>query len=190
MPSIKRYSNRKLYDTETKRYVTLEDIANAIRQGEDVRVVDHVTGEDLTSITLLQVIFEEQKKIGSLVPQVFLSRLIRAGGERMSLIRSRLLSMDPLQTVDEEIRRRVVLLVNCGKLGEEEGQRIVDLLTSDYAQADVIRIPVRGEDEVEPAAAEGSGDNAESEVDALTQQVQALEEELERLKQSRSASAA
>src|SRR5512135_361111 len=72
MPLIKRYANRKLYDTEAKRYVTLEDLAGFVRQGEDVRVVDHATGEDLTSQTLFQIIFEEEKKIGGLLPQVFL----------------------------------------------------------------------------------------------------------------------
>ena len=58
MPVIKRYSNRKLYDTDAKHYVTLEDLANFVRKGEDVQVVDYTTGDDLTSMTLLQVIFE------------------------------------------------------------------------------------------------------------------------------------
>ena len=52
MPTIKRYPNRKLYDTEAKRYVTLDSIALMIQHGRDVQVIDHETGEDLTNLTL------------------------------------------------------------------------------------------------------------------------------------------
>ena len=52
MPLIKRYPNRKLYDTEAKQYVTLEQIAELIRSGKDVQVIDHESGEDLTALTL------------------------------------------------------------------------------------------------------------------------------------------
>ena len=59
---IKRYANRKLYDTQRSRYVTLDQIAEMIRSGEDVKIVDNASKEDLTSITLTQIIFEEEKK--------------------------------------------------------------------------------------------------------------------------------
>lgn len=59
---IKRYENRKLYDTESRRYVSLEEIASLIREGVDVQVVDNVTDTDITTQTLTQVIFEEGKK--------------------------------------------------------------------------------------------------------------------------------
>ena len=64
MPIIKRYPNRKLYDTEAKRYVTLETITQMIHEGQEVQVVDHETGEDLTNLTLSQIIFEQEKKGG------------------------------------------------------------------------------------------------------------------------------
>src|SRR5512146_3522363 len=142
MPVIKRYANRKLYDTETKRYVTLEDLAEFVRRGEDVRVVDHAAGEDLTSQTLLQVVFEEQKKIGGLLPQTFLTRLIRAGGSTMSALRSRLVALDPFQTVDEEIRHRIQSLAEQGLLSGEEAQRLQNLLVYRAAQPGAVRIPV------------------------------------------------
>ncbi len=179
MPVIKRYANRKLYDTESKRYVTLDDVAEFIRQGDDVRVIDHVTGEDMTSTTLLQVIFEEEKKIGGLLPQVALTRLIRAGGEAVSSLRSRLAGIDPFQVIDEEIRRRVREQVRAGNLSEDEAARIIDLLTHKPPQADVIRIQVQGE-EGEPAPAAEEVDPAE--VEALLRQVETLERELEELK--------
>jgi polyhydroxyalkanoate synthesis repressor PhaR len=58
---VKRYANRKLYDTRASRYVTLAQIAELIRAGEEVRIVDNTTKEDLTDVTLAQIIFEEQK---------------------------------------------------------------------------------------------------------------------------------
>jgi polyhydroxyalkanoate synthesis repressor PhaR len=187
MPVIKRYSNRKLYDTESKRYVTLEDVAEFIRRGDDVRVVDHVSGEDLTSTTLLQVIFEEEKKIGGLLPQVALTRLIRAGGEAVSSLRSRLAGIDPFQVVDEEIRRRAREQVKAGRLAEDEAGRIVELLTRKPPQADVIHIPVQGEEGLAPPEARAAdavppdplSEPADPrEVADLLRQIETLEREL------------
>jgi polyhydroxyalkanoate synthesis repressor PhaR len=59
---IKRYSNRKLYDTVESRYVTLDEIAEMVKLGAEVRIVDNRTKEDLTSVTLAQIVFEEEKK--------------------------------------------------------------------------------------------------------------------------------
>lgn len=186
MPVIKRYSNRKLYDTESKRYVTLEDVAEFIRRGEDVRVVDHVSGEDLTSATLLQIIFEEERKIGGLLPQVFLTRLIRTGGHTVSALRSRLVAMDPFQTVDEEIRRRIQSLVEQEKLTAEEAQRWQELLLRRAPQADVVRTPARPDEEAAPES-EPEADFVDPQaLDQLQQQVEMLEQELARLQAGRS----
>lgn len=78
---IKRYQNRKLYDTLNSVYVTLEDIGRLIRQGEDVKVIDNKSKEDLTSVTLTQIIFEEEKKSRHLLPLVALKKIIRGGGD-------------------------------------------------------------------------------------------------------------
>jgi polyhydroxyalkanoate synthesis repressor PhaR len=77
---IKRYTNRKLYDTEESRYVTLDEIALMIKGGAEVKVVDNRTKEDLTSVTLAQIIFEEEKKT-SKVSLTTLRDMIRHGGE-------------------------------------------------------------------------------------------------------------
>jgi len=77
---IKRYQNRKLYDTQNSTYVTLDDIGCMIRGGEDVRVIDNKSKEDLTSVTLTQIIFEEEKKKKSLLPLPTLKTIIRDGG--------------------------------------------------------------------------------------------------------------
>ncbi len=77
---VKRYANRKLYDTERSCYVTLEDISAMIKSGEEVRVVDNKSGEDLTSVTFAQIIFEAEKK-KNFMPITLLRDLIRDGGD-------------------------------------------------------------------------------------------------------------
>ena len=76
---IKRYESRKLYDTEESRYVSLEDIALWVRGGQEVRVVDNGTSEDVTAQTLTQIILEEGKKGTSLLPSELLHDLVRFG---------------------------------------------------------------------------------------------------------------
>ena len=73
---IKRYANRKLYDTQESCYVTLDDIGGMIRAGEDVQVLDNRSGEDLTSVTLAQIIFESEKK-RNFMPLSLLRNLIQ-----------------------------------------------------------------------------------------------------------------
>ncbi|MCP5468212.1 MAG: polyhydroxyalkanoate synthesis regulator DNA-binding domain-containing protein [Deltaproteobacteria bacterium] len=80
---IKRYQNRKLYDTINSCYVTLDEIAQMIRDGEDVRIQENRTGKDLTSVTLTQIIFEEEKKHKSLLPLSTLKNIIQSGGESL-----------------------------------------------------------------------------------------------------------
>src|SRR5438067_2600880 len=76
---VKRYANRKLYDTQRSRYVTLDQIAEIIRAGEDVKIVDNNSKEDLTAITLAQIIFEEEKK-ASFLPLSALRNIIQTSG--------------------------------------------------------------------------------------------------------------
>ncbi len=78
---IKRYSNRKLYDTQRSRYITLEQIAEMIRASEDVKIIDNNSKEDLTSATLAQIIFEEEKNKRSLLPLSALRNMIQTGGD-------------------------------------------------------------------------------------------------------------
>jgi polyhydroxyalkanoate synthesis repressor PhaR len=81
---IKRYSNRKLYDTSNSRYVTLEQIGEMVRAGEEVKIVDNASKEDLTSVTLAQIIFEEEKKKKSFLPLGALRSILQSGGEQLS----------------------------------------------------------------------------------------------------------
>jgi polyhydroxyalkanoate synthesis repressor PhaR len=76
---IKRYENRKLYDTRARRYVTLDGVAHLVMLGEDVRVIDQASGRDITSTVLAQVIFERVRQQTADVPKHLLAQLIRLG---------------------------------------------------------------------------------------------------------------
>ncbi|MDX1686973.1 MAG: polyhydroxyalkanoate synthesis regulator DNA-binding domain-containing protein [Candidatus Promineifilaceae bacterium] len=132
MRVIKRYPNRKLYDTEAKEYVTLSGIAELIRDGHEIQVVDHTTGEDLTAVTLTQIIFEQEKKQSGFLPRSVLTGLIQAGGEKLSTLRHTLASpLDLFHQVDEEIDRRVRALIRRGELEEDEGLKLRDQLLAE-----------------------------------------------------------
>lgn len=81
MPTlIKRYSNRKLYNTETSRYITLKGIAELIDQGESVQVIDNESREDITSVTLSQILVDSERSNSS-IPGSLLSQLMGRGGD-------------------------------------------------------------------------------------------------------------
>jgi len=118
---IKKYPNRRLYDTASGRYVNLEDVASMIRQGADVQVVDARTGEDLTRVVLTQIIVEDVKDRPSGLPVDLLRYLVIATDRALSDVRSAALS--PFQAMRsllaphaspademEELRRRVAEL--------------------------------------------------------------------------------
>jgi polyhydroxyalkanoate synthesis repressor PhaR len=85
--TIKKYANRRLYNTGTSTYVTLEDLAGMVKEGEDFIVYDAKTGEDITRSVLAQIIFEQENKEGqSLLPITFLRQLIRFYGDSMQML--------------------------------------------------------------------------------------------------------
>lgn len=102
---IKRYANRKLYDTERSCYVTLEEIAQMIKEGEDVQVVDNKTKDDLTAVTLAQIIVEEEKKV-SRMPLKLLRSIIQSGNEAIGDFYQKRV-MDPVQSFRDDVERRV-----------------------------------------------------------------------------------
>jgi len=129
MPVIKRYPNRKLYDTEAKRYITLDGIAELIRDGAEVQVIDHTTDEDLTAVTLTQIIFEQEKRHSGFLPKSVLTGLVRAGGDTLNTLRRNLNSpLELLKHVDEEIERRLQTLVEQGEIAREEAMALSEKL--------------------------------------------------------------
>lgn len=106
---IKRYTNRKLYDTVESRYVTLDEIAEMVKQGIEVKIVDNRTKEDLTSVTLAQIVFEEEKKKNQM-PLSVLREIIRRPGDSIT------------DFISTQVSPRV------DALKQEAGQRIEKLL--------------------------------------------------------------
>ena len=80
---IKRYGNRRLYNTETKSYVNYQDLAKIVRDGNDIQVIDSTTKEDVTKAVLIQVILEEEKNNKTVLPTEFLFQLLRSREESM-----------------------------------------------------------------------------------------------------------
>jgi polyhydroxyalkanoate synthesis repressor PhaR len=83
---IKRYASRRLYNTETSDYVTLDDIAGFIRQGREVQIVDLKTGDDLTRQYLLQIVAEHESKGESVLPVDVLTDLVRSYATGMQAV--------------------------------------------------------------------------------------------------------
>ncbi len=81
---IKRYGSRKLYDTEESRYVSLEELAGWIRRGQQIRVIDNKTSDDVTPQTLTQIISEEGRRGTSVLPNDVLHDLIRIGEQAVT----------------------------------------------------------------------------------------------------------
>src|SRR5919107_1824197 len=108
--TIKKYANRRLYNTGTSTYVTLEDLATMVKNGEDFAVFDAKTGEDITRSVLTQIIFEQENKEGqNLLPVTFLRQLIRFYGDSMqALVPSYLeFSIDNLTREQEKLREQM-----------------------------------------------------------------------------------
>jgi polyhydroxyalkanoate synthesis repressor PhaR len=98
---IRKYPNRRLYDTAGGRYVNLDDIASLVRSGEDVQVLDAKTGEDVTRVVLTQIIVEDAKDRGATLPLELLRQLIlitdRAGRELLNTVETLLAPKTPEQ---------------------------------------------------------------------------------------------
>lgn len=146
MELIKKYGNRKLYHTNAKQYITLHGIAKLIRAGNDVRVVDNVTGDDLTVQTLSQILLNRKDRRSGPLPIPILSDLIQTSGETLSHMRRSLFSsLGGEQIVDAEIRLRLEHALDEGKMTSEECQRVASLLLTESGQEHVEHLPDRSD---------------------------------------------
>lgn len=106
MKLIKRYSNRKLYDTERSSYVTLEEISQMVRDGSELRIVDNKSGEDITSVTLAQIVFEQEKKDKRTLPMQALRDMIRSPSDFISRLSRDVSDMrEDAKTQVEKVKR-------------------------------------------------------------------------------------
>src|ERR1700682_4074179 len=136
--TIKKYANRRLYNTGTSSYVTLEDLAVMVKQGEDFLVYDAKTGEDITRSVLAQIIFEQENKEGqNLLPVNFLRQLIRFYGDSMQMLVPRYLevSIDSLTREQEKLRQQMAQAFGVSAFGplEEQVRRNMEMFEKAFA---------------------------------------------------------
>ncbi|MBN8958401.1 MAG: polyhydroxyalkanoate synthesis repressor PhaR [Rhizobiales bacterium] len=136
--TIKKYANRRLYNTGTSTYVTLEDLAAMVKMGEDFLVYDAKTGEDITRSVLAQIIFEQEGKQGqNLLPVTFLRQLIRFYGDSMQMLVPRFLevSIDSLTREQGKLRQQMGQAFGMGGFGalEEQARRNMELFQRTFS---------------------------------------------------------
>lgn len=173
---IKRYTNRKLYDTVESRYVTLDEIAEMIKAGAEVKIIDNRTKEDLTSVTLAQIIFEEEKKTSKMSLKT-LRDLIRQGGEvAQQLVEGTQAELrGRVEAVRQAAEQRVQTLLTRGQHTSDRAKEMVQ--ASQEAMAAFQR---RVDDRVR-AAVEGMSNLAEvrRQLDEISTRIEALEKRLD-----------
>jgi polyhydroxyalkanoate synthesis repressor PhaR len=184
MPVIKRYANRKLYDTDAKKYITLDGIADLIRRGKEVRVVDHETGADITPQIQAQIIFEEEKRLRGGLPGAVLTGLIRTGSDTLQHLRAALTPGGGpwTEAVEQEIARRLDALVEAQQLTEAEAERIGQLLASAAELAGPTDAPTA--QALRQALAE-RGLPSKADLTELASRIEALSEEIDELNRGR-----
>ena len=158
---IKRYANRKLYDTERSCYVTLDEISTMIKDGEEVRVIDNKSKDDLTAVTLAQIIVEEEKKVAKM-PLKLLRSIIQSSNDAIGDLYKRAVA-DPVQGVRDDVERRVTSLFKkedaAAKDGATDGAANGEAKDKATAAAESATSASAGEDEGDTEAAATESDN-------------------------------
>jgi polyhydroxyalkanoate synthesis repressor PhaR len=179
--TIKKYANRRLYNTGTSTYVTLEDLADMVKSGEDFVVYDAKSGEDITRSVLTQIIFEQENKGQNLLPITFLRQLIRFYGDSIqNLIPTYLdFSLDSLVREQEKFKNDIANAFS--PAGMEGISEQVRRNTEMFEQAMRMFLPFgAGRQESAPrppeAAQKGEGD-----LDALKRQLEEVQKRLDKL---------
>lgn len=182
---VKKYANRRLYNTETSTYVTLEDLGAMVRSDRDFLVYDAKTGEDLTHSVLTQIIVEEEAKNGqNLLPISFLRQLIRFYGHSLEELVPKYLelSMETLTREHEKYRKQFAETFGVATLEALQEQarqnmalfeRAVSMFTP-FAKTEKPASPA-------PTAAAEPKDTSDTEIEALRKQLAAMQQQLDNL---------
>lgn len=137
---VKKYQNRKLYDTKDSCYITLDDIAKMVKRGEEVKVIDNKTKNDVTSVILTQILVEQEKSTKSILPLTMLRDIIQHGqGSLFDFIqRYVILGVNSTQEKVAEAERYINRLVDRGDLSKVEGKNLLK---------EVVDAPSKGQEE-------------------------------------------
>jgi polyhydroxyalkanoate synthesis repressor PhaR len=182
--TIKKYANRRLYNTGTSTYVTLEDLAAMVKSGEDFVVYDAKTNEDITRSVLTQIIFEQENKEGgqNLLPINFLRQLIRFYGDSMQMLVPRYLevSIDSLTREQEKFREQISQAFGgMGAFGplEDQVRRNMEMFERTFAMfAPFARQGAQGTGEPDKDIKPSGGD-----IDELKRQIDEMQRRIDRM---------
>jgi polyhydroxyalkanoate synthesis repressor PhaR len=194
---IKKYANRRLYNTGTSTYVTLEDLAGMVKKGEDFVVYDAKTSEDITRSVLTQIIFEQENKAGqNLLPATFLRQLIRFYGDSMQMLVPRYLevSIESLTREQEKFRQQMSQAFGTGPFAplEEQVRRNMEMFERAFSM--FTPFGRRGSEAAEPTKPSESGTPSEAqkpaaepagEIDDLKRQLDEVQKRLNRLSEGK-----
>lgn len=186
--TIKKYANRRLYNTGTSTYVTLEDLAAMVKDGEDFLVYDAKTGDDITRSVLAQIIFEQENKAGqNLLPTTFLRQLIRFYGDSMQMVVPKYLeqSIATLTQEQEKFRKQIANSLSGTPFAplEEQVRRNMELFQQTFSMFKPFA-PNAGRPATSPepeADASATAPTDTSNIDDLRQQMKDMQERLERM---------
>lgn len=164
---IKKYANRRLYNTASSQYVTLEDLSALVHEGVDFTVVDAKSGEDLTRSVLTQIIFEQENKGENLLPIAFLRKLISFyGGQVQSLLPTYLEASLKSFAEGQERLMSSISTPDAVKMFEEQTKRNMEMFSKTMSA-------------FTPFTPKGPEKSAE--VDGLKSQLDALQKQIEEL---------
>jgi polyhydroxyalkanoate synthesis repressor PhaR len=181
--TIKKYANRRLYNTGTSTYVTLEDLAAMVKDGEDFLVYDAKTGDDITRSVLAQIIFEQENKAGqNLLPTTFLRQLIRFYGDSMQMVVPKYLeqSIATLTQEQEKFRKQLANTLSGTPFAplEEQVRRNMELFQQTFSMFKPFTTQPRA---TEPASDTDGEPPKDNNIDDLRQQMKDMQERLERM---------
>ncbi len=186
--TIKKYANRRLYNTGTSTYVTLEDLAAMVKAGEDFVVYDAKSGEDITRSVLAQIIFEQENKEGqNLLPINFLRQLIRFYGDSLQMLVPRYLeaSLESLTREQEKFRQQMAQAFGGTPFGalEEQVRRNMEMFERAFAMFTPFArrdgAPAGADKSPSPSPSGAGGGSGE--IDDLKRQMEEMQKRLDRL---------
>jgi polyhydroxyalkanoate synthesis repressor PhaR len=187
---IKKYANRRLYNTGTSTYVTLEDLATMVKQGSDFIVYDAKSGDDITRSVLAQIIFEQENKEGqNLLPITFLRQLIRFYGDSMQMMVPRFLEASIDSLTKEQGKFREQMSQTFGGVGfgpmEEQIRRNMEMFERTFAMFAPFARAGSGQ-QASPSSGGQAGEapkptGGTGEIDDLKRQMDEMQKRIDRL---------
>jgi len=190
--TIKKYANRRLYNTATSSYVTLDHLAQMVKEGTDFTVYDAKSGEDITRSVLTHIIVEEESKGQHLLPISFLRHLISFYGDSLQAVVPNYLeqSMQAFAHNQEQMRRVVQdAFGGMSPFGQFEEMGKQNMAMFENAMKMFSPFHPHGDDDkgkaaTESASADRSGSNEGSDLDALKMQLAQMQQQLERMSEN------